>query len=161
LAIQFGARSLANLVGVHPDLIRVLKRAAEMATPDLDFTVIEGVRSPEQCFVNFGKGRTAAQCIAAGAPASHAKPNLSKVTWLKNPLNSKHVKQASGYGHAVDIVPYPVDWNNLKRFDAMARLVLEAAKLEKVAIRWGADWNANGKPREKGETDSPHFELVA
>ncbi len=24
---------------------------------------------------------------------------------------------------------------------------------------WGADWNSNGRPREKGETDSPHFEI--
>ena len=29
-----------------------------------------------------------------------------------------------------------------------------------VPIRWGADWDMDGLPREKGETDSPHFELA-
>jgi peptidoglycan L-alanyl-D-glutamate endopeptidase CwlK len=28
-----------------------------------------------------------------------------------------------------------------------------------VPLRWGADWNRNGNPRERGESDSPHFEL--
>ena len=30
-----------------------------------------------------------------------------------------------------------------------------------VAVRWGADWDRDGKPRERGESDSPHFELAA
>jgi peptidoglycan L-alanyl-D-glutamate endopeptidase CwlK len=38
--------------------------------------------------------------------------------------------------------------------------MFNAAKELNVDIRWGADWNQNGKKREKGETDSPHFELV-
>ncbi|MCG7348920.1 M15 family metallopeptidase [Sphingomonas sp. ACRSK] len=160
MAIVLGSRSLSRLEGVHPDLVRVVKRAAAMAARELDFTVLEGVRSAEQCYINYGKGRTAAQCRAAGVPDRFAAPGAAKVTWLKNPLNSKHCKQRDGLGHAVDLAPYPIDWNDLHRFDAMAKLVLEAAKIEKVAIRWGADWNSNGKPREKGETDSPHFELA-
>jgi peptidoglycan L-alanyl-D-glutamate endopeptidase CwlK len=35
-----------------------------------------------------------------------------------------------------------------------------AAKELGVPIRWGADWERDGKPRERGVTDSPHFELV-
>ncbi len=35
-----------------------------------------------------------------------------------------------------------------------------AAKELGVKIRWGADWDQDGVPREKGESDSPHFELV-
>lgn len=70
MAIILGQRSLARLDGVHPDLVRVVKRAAAMAQPIDDFTVLEGVRSKEQCWINFGKGRTAAQCTAAGVPAS-------------------------------------------------------------------------------------------
>jgi peptidoglycan L-alanyl-D-glutamate endopeptidase CwlK len=160
MAIRLGSESLAHLKGVHPDIVRVVTRAALMATADLDFKVIEGVRTDQQCYINYGKGRTAAQCAAKGVPAVHAAPGLPKVTWLSDPLNSKHRKQKDGFGHAVDLIPYPVDWNNLKRFDALAKLVLEAAKLEKVSLRWGADWNQNGRPREKGETDSPHFELA-
>ena len=35
--------------------------------------------------------------------------------------------------------------------------MFQAAKQLGVSIRWGADWNSNGRPREKGETDSPHL----
>ncbi|PXA90000.1 endolysin [Nostoc sp. 3335mG] len=159
MAIVLGQRSLARLARVHPDLVRVVKRAAAMAEARDDFTVLEGARSKEQCFTNYGKGRTAAQCKAAGVPANYASPAVGKVTWLSNPLASKHYPRADGYSHAVDLAPFPIDWNDLKRFDRVAALMLDAAKAEGVAIRWGADWDRDGKPRERGETDSPHFEL--
>lgn len=159
MAITLGQRSLSRLDGVHPDLVRVVLKAAALATPEEDFTVLEGLRSREQMMINYGKGRTAAQLAAKGIPASYAKPGEAKVTWLANPFNSKHAKQADGFGHAVDLAPFPIDWNNLARFDRLAKLVLRAAKIEGVGVRWGGDWDADGKPRERGETDSPHFEL--
>ena len=152
---RFSQRSLAHMEGIHPDLQRVLHRAIR----DFDFMVIEGVRSEEQCRVNYGKGRTQAQLKQVGIAGHYAKPFLPKVTWLRNPYGSKHCRQADGYGHAVDCVPYPVDWNDLSRFDAMAKAMLGAAKELGVDLRWGADWDRDGKPREKGETDSPHFEI--
>jgi len=161
MSIILGARSLARLAGVHPDLVRVVKRAAAMARDVIeDFTVLEGVRSDEQAYINFGKGRTVTQLAAAKVPTKYAAPHLPKVTWLANPLNTKHRRQADGHGHAVDLAPYPIDWSDLARFDRMAKLVMAAAAVEGVAIRWGADWDRDGKPREKGESDSPHFELA-
>lgn len=144
--------SLNRLQGVDPNLVAVVKRAIEL-TPQ-DFMVVEGLRSKEQCYINYGKGRTAAQCSAKGVPAKYAKPNLAKVTWLNNPLSSKHAT-----GRAVDLVPYPVDWNDLSKFDQIAKAMFTAAKELGVSIRWGADWDNDGKYREKGEYDSPHFEL--
>ncbi len=41
-----GKRSTDNLVGVHPDLMRVVKRALELSP--VDFTVIEGLRTKER-----------------------------------------------------------------------------------------------------------------
>ncbi|WP_203234661.1 M15 family metallopeptidase [Sphingomonas solaris] len=82
------------------------------------------------------------------------------MTWLKNPLNTVHRKQKDGFGHAVDLAPYPIDWNDLSRFDRMAALMMRAAAAEGVRITWGADWDGDGKPREKGESDSPHFQLA-
>ncbi|WOF43759.1 M15 family metallopeptidase [Sphingopyxis indica] len=160
MAITLGQRSLSRLVGVHPDLVRVVKRAAAMATPAEDFTVLEGVRSREQMCINYGKGRTAAQCEAKGVPGKYAQPRAAKVTWLNNPFASNHRKMFDGFGHAVDLAPWPIDWNDLKRFDAVAHLMLRAATIEGVPIRWGADWDQDGKPRERGESDSPHFELA-
>jgi peptidoglycan L-alanyl-D-glutamate endopeptidase CwlK len=43
MTYKLGARSIANLRGVHPDLVAVVKRAIEL-TP-IDFTVTEGLRT--------------------------------------------------------------------------------------------------------------------
>ncbi|MGF2682231.1 M15 family metallopeptidase [Acinetobacter johnsonii] len=144
--------SLGRLNGVDANLVKVVQRAIEI-TPQ-DFMVVEGVRSKEQCYINYGKGRTVAQCTAKGVPAKYAQPKLAKVTWLNNPLSSKHVS-----GKAVDLVPYPVNWNDLTKFDQVAKAMFAAAKELGVSIRWGADWDNDGNYREKGEYDSPHFEL--
>jgi len=143
MAITLGQRSLSRLDGVHPDLVRVVKRAAAMATAEEDFTVLEGVRTPARQRELYAQGRT--------------KPGKI-VTWT---LKSNHFRNVrTGFGHAVDLAPFPIDWNDHGRFDRLAKLIFRAAAAEGVAIRWGADWDRDGKPRERGETDSPHFELA-
>jgi hypothetical protein len=157
MTFTLGLKSRVKLEGVHPDLVKVVERA--IALTPIDFMVVEGVRSDEQAFINFGKGRSAEACVAGGCPAKYAQPALAKVTWLRNPLNTKHRKQKDGHGHAVDLLPAPYDWKAAAPFNAVATAMLAAAHDLGVKIRWGADWDADGKPREKGETDSPHFEL--
>lgn len=162
----FSTRSKNNLQGVHPHLVAIATRAINITSQD--FIVIHGVRSREECMVNYGKGRTAAQCAAKGIPASYARPKERKVTWLNNPFASKHCKQKDGYGHAIDICPHPVDWSDIKKFDAIAKAMFEAEKQliaegvipKNTNLRWGADWDKDGKPRERGESDSPHFEIL-
>lgn len=149
--IKFSDKSLERMKGLHPDLLRVLHRAAEMATPEEDFLVIEGVRSKEQMCINYGKGRTAAQCLAKGVDAKYARPDLAKVTWLNNPLASNHGVQKDGFGHAVDLGPYPLDWNNIAGFKKMVALIKRAAAAEKVNVVCGADWK---------KADYPHVELA-
>lgn len=140
MPFALGQRSLDRLAGVHPDLVRVVKRAIEITK--VDFKVIEGVRTPERQRELYAQGRT--------------KPG-PVVTWT---LKSNHFKQADGYGHAVDLLPAPYDWKDTKKFDAVAMAMFDAAKELGVRIRWGANWDQDGNPREKGESDSPHFELV-
>ena len=136
-----GKRSKDNLVGVHPVLIQVVVRALELSP--VDFFVDCGVRTPERQAELYAQGRT--------------KPGPI-VTWT---LKSNHfVNKRTGFGHAVDLIPLPVDWKNLKAFDAVATAMFQAAKELGVKIRWGKDWNMNGVPGERGETDSPHFEIV-
>jgi peptidoglycan L-alanyl-D-glutamate endopeptidase CwlK len=161
VAIVLGKLSLSRLVGVHPKLVAVVEHAAQLATPAQDFMVLEGVRSDTQCFINFGKGRTPAQCEAGGCPGRFSQPAAGKVTWVGHALSSNHRAKPDGFGHAVDLVPYPVDWNDAKRFDELKALMFRAAADQGVKLRWGGDWNGNGKPHEKGETDLPHFELAA
>lgn len=152
MSYKLSKRSLDRLAGVDPKLVAVVKRAIQISKQD--FSVLEGIRSREQCMINYGKGRTASQCVAKGVPAKYAQPKAAKVTWLNDPFASKHC-----VGKAVDLVPYPVDWNTLSKFDAIAKAMQQAAKELGVKVRWGADWDADGKPREKGEFDSPHFEI--
>lgn len=140
MAFTLSKASLDKLQGVHPKLVDVVKRAIELT--EQDFKVLEGVRTPERQKELYAQGRT--------------KPG-PKVTWT---LTSNHfINPKTGYGHAVDLVPYPVDWETLSKFDAIQKAMFAAAKELGVTIRWGADWDRDGKPRERGESDSPHFEI--
>ena len=86
-----------------------------------DFTVIEGIR-------NINRQR---QLLKAGKSTT---------------MNSRHIT-----GHAVDMVPWPVDWNDLKRFEVMSEAMKQAAEELDIPIVWGGDW--------KRFYDGPHFEL--
>lgn len=151
MAITLGERSLKRLDGVHPDLVRVVKRAAAEATAALDFTVLEGVRSREQMCINYGKGRTRAQCEAKGVAGGFARPGEAKVTWLNDPFLSNHRRRADGFGRAVDLAPFPIDWNDISRFRALMQLMEEAADAEGINISAGGRWR---------KADWPHFELA-
>lgn len=149
--IHLSKTSLLRLEGVHPDLSRVVRAAANMAEPHEDFMVIEGVRSKEGMMINYGKGRTAEMLAKFGIPASYARPGARRVTWLRNPFGSRHALQSDGYGHAVDLGPYPLNWNDLAGFRETAELMKRAAAQEGVKIECGADWS---------KRDWPHFELA-
>lgn len=141
MTYRLGIKSQMRLAGVHPRLITVVERAIMLTRQD--FMVLEGVRTPERQKQLYAQGRTAPGDI---------------VTWT---LNSNHfIHPETGYGHAVDLVPYPVDWETPAKFDAIALAMFQAASELGVKLRWGADWDRDGRPREKGESDSPHFELA-
>lgn len=70
-------------------------------------------------------------------------------------LNSKHLT-----GNAIDLAPYPIDWNDKSRFNEMAKHVLAAATELGIHIRWGGDWNMNGDWKDEKFYDGPHFELI-
>lgn len=138
MAFKFSDLSLRRLEGVNPKLRAVVERALQIS--QVDFMVSEGLRTIERQRELYAQGRT--------------KPG-KKVTWT---LHSKHLE-----GSAVDLVPVvggKPDWEDLKNFDAIAKAMLQAAKEQGVKVRWGADWDMDGRPREEGEHDSPHFELA-
>lgn len=134
MGFVLGKTSLARLKGVDECLVKVVKRAIEIS--EIDFTVMEGVRTLDRQRELYAQGRTAPGKI---------------VTWT---MKSKHIE-----GKAVDLVPYPLDWNDLDKFDKIKNAMFQAAKEIDVNLRWGADWDGDGNYREKGEYDSPHFEL--
>ena len=136
---KLGTRSKQRLQGVDERLAGVVERAIQVS--EVDFTVIEGLRTKQRQAELYAQGRT--------------KPGKI-VTWT---MKSKHID-----GLAVDLAPCnadgSIDWNDWGKFKAVSDAMFQAAHELEVNIRWGADWNQNGKPREKGESDSPHFELV-
>lgn len=151
----FGKTSSERLATVEPRLEQVVRLALKKC--DIDFMVLEGVRSRERQQELYGQGRTAAQMVRVGLSPKLARPSDKQVTWT---LQSNHFADPkTGRGRAVDLCPYPVDWDSLWKFDAIAKAMFAAAKELNVNIRWGADWDDDGNPRERGETDSPHFEL--
>ncbi len=144
MAYAFGKRSRTAMIGLDPRLIQVLDLAITISP--VDFMVIEGVRTRARQKELYAQGRT--------------KPG-KVVTWT---LNSNHfVNLATGFGEAFDALPAPYDWStkgpNGDPFVLMADAIFEAGRRLRIPIRWGADWDQDGNPKERGETDSPHFEL--
>lgn len=136
-----GPKSQERLAGVHPKMVAVVKRAIELSSQD--FLVLEGVRTPTRQKELYAQGRT--------------KPG-NVVTWT---LTSNHFKNAkTGFGHAVDLCPFPVDWNTASKFDVIYKAMMQAAAELGTPIRSGMDWDRDGVLREAKEHDSPHFELI-
>ena len=152
MAYRLGKGSKRELRGVHPDLVRVVQRAIEIT--EADFTVHDGLRlySEQLEYVRSGVSRT---------------------------MNSKHLRQTDGYGHAVDLVPYingklRWEWPPIYR---IVEAVRKAAEELDVPVRWGGTWNALNGTTEKPEqlviearkqraargrklfADGPHFDL--
>ena len=153
---QLSRRSMNRLNTVKAPLRLVVLRAIQIS--EVDFMVLEGARTVARQHQLYGQGRTAAELQRVGVNPALARPSERKVTWT---LNSNHfADEADGLGRAVDLVPYPVDWNDLRKFDAIAKSMFAAAEELGVGIRWGADWDQDGNYRERGESDSPHFELA-
>lgn len=110
MSIVLGQRSLSRLEGVHPDLVRVVKKAAALSS--LDFTVLEGLRTKER----------QKQLLDLGATRT---------------MNSRHL---TGHAvDLAPMVGGTVRWD-WPLYHQLAVIVKEAAKAENVPIQWGGDW---------------------
>lgn len=77
----------------------------------------------------------------------------SKVLWP----HSKHNRMPS---LAVDVAPFPVDWQDLRRFYMFAGYVKRTAEQMGIPIRMGADWDGDFEIKDQSFHDLPHFELL-
>jgi peptidoglycan LD-endopeptidase CwlK len=112
MTYRLGRTSLSRLAGVHPDLVRVVKRAITLT--DVDFTVLEGLRTLAR----------QEQLVAAGASKT---------------MNSRHLTgHAVDLGALVD---GKVRWD-WPLYHKIADAMKEAAQLEGVRIEWGGDWKS-------------------
>jgi peptidoglycan L-alanyl-D-glutamate endopeptidase CwlK len=107
---KLGKRSLDRLEGINGDLARVVKRAIQIT--EIDFTVLEGMRSEER----------QRELVAKGA--------------------SQTMKSLHLIGEAVDIAPYidgRISWDWPPYYE-LARAMKQAAEELGVTITWGGDW---------------------
>ena len=148
MGFKLGRRSKDRLKGVHSDLVRVVERAIEVT--GVDFTVLEGVRSPER----------QQELVSSGASQT---------------LDSRHLT-----GHAVDLgalLGGKVSWD-WSLYYRVAAAVQQAGQELEVPIRWGGAWDreltgSNQAPQDMMNTyvmkrklagkrafpDGPHFDL--
>ena len=129
MAFTLTARDKKLLVGVHPDLVRVIEHAARISP--FPFRITEGVRT-------LARQR---QLVAKGASKT---------------LNSRHLTghavdivplvdlDGDGKISSKEIYHWPL-------YHQLAKAIKQAARAEKVSITWGGDWRTF--------KDGPHWEL--
>ena len=61
---------------------------------------------------------------------------------------------------AVDVAPYPIDWDDMERFRHFAGFVEGMAASMGIKIRSGGDWDSDHDFKDQRFIDMPHFELV-
>lgn len=104
------ARSLKALAGVHPDLVRIVRRA--IALTPVDFVVIEGLRTSAR----------QAQLVAAGASRT---------------MNSRHL---TGHAVDVaPMVGREIRWD-WPLYRQLAPAFKQAAAEAAIPLVWGGDW---------------------
>lgn len=144
---RFGAASRAHLAELHPQLQRVM----QFVIQHWDCQILDGARTIEEQRKNVAKG-------------------VSKT------MASKHLPGPDGKARAVDVMPYPFDWNKIERgLQAVKRAeggmeVLEVymfvgyvqgvAAAMGIDLRSGADWNADRQFEDHTFIDLPHHELA-
>ena len=95
----------------------------------MDVTIIEGLRSEQR------------------------QEKLLKAGSTKTKF-SKHI-----IGKAVDLAPYPIDWEDRDRFHYMGGMIRGIAKQLNVPVRWGGDWDGDGETKDNSFDDLVHVEI--
>ena len=95
----------------------------------MDVTIIEGLRSKERQEQLLAQGKTKTKY-------------------------SKHIE-----GKAVDLAPYPIDWEDREMFHYMGGMLRGLGKAMGVNIRWGGDWDSDGDIHDNKFDDLVHVEI--
>ena len=127
---RFGKRSKERLATCHEDLQKVFNEVIK----HVDCSVLEGERSKERQNELYKSGKTK----------------------VKYP-NGRHNSSPS---RAVDVTPYPVDWEDRERQTLFAGFVLGIAQAKGIKLRWGGDWDMDFQVMDNRFDDFPHFEVI-
>lgn len=134
---KFSKRSLDNLATAD----NKLQQLFNIVIAEFDCTVIYGHRTPEAQFELFKQGREKQDgwWVKVGPTVTNLDGNIKK---------SKHNYLPS---KAVDVVPYPLDWNDIESFKNLAVIVKKKAKELGIDVEWGGDWTSL--------KDYPHWQV--
>lgn len=153
---KLGKTSLDRLGTCHPDLQRIILRA-EAISP-MDFTVLEGLRSTQRQGELYAQGRTKPGKIVTSVDGQNRRSKHQAVHRItREPVADDHPEACS---LAIDLAPYPVNWDRAWAFDVLAGVILTAAHQMGIALRWGGDWDGDWDRSDQRLTDAPHFELL-
>lgn len=134
MGFSLGPRSAAELVGVHPALVECVHRA--LRTTRVDFAVHDGLRTVEEQREYMKRGTT-------------------------RTMQSKHMRQPDGFGHAVDLVPYingKLRWEWGPLYD-IASSMYYAARDMGLPLRWGGAWD-RAFPEDYGDGQSGTMKMM-
>ena len=126
---RFSKKSLSKLETCDKRLQDLFLRVVKK----FDCTIIEGHRSKDRQNKLFKEGK-------------------SKLKYPKGKHNAIPSR-------AVDVAPYPIDWNDRERFTYFAGYVLGIAYQMGLKIRWGGDWDMDTQVKDNNFDDLPHFEI--
>ena len=118
---KFGASSKRHLAGAHP----LLQQLFNEVIKDIDCTVLDSQRGRADQEKVFRLGNSKAHF---GKSAHNWSPSV-----------------------ALDVVPYPLDWEDTAAFRRLGKVVKAKAKALGIPLGWGGDW--------KTFKDYPHYEL--
>lgn len=125
----FGVESKRHFDTLHPDLQKVLAEAIKY----IDFSITCGFRNQLDQDRAFAEGK-------------------SKLKWP----NGEHNQMPS---RAVDVAPYPINWNDAEAFTLLSGIIYGIACTMGVQLRIGADWDGDFNTLEHSFKDRPHLEL--
>ena len=77
----------------------------------------------------------------------------SKVNWPDSMHNHKPSK-------AVDLAPYPIVFDDIKRFYYFAGWAMGIAISLNIKLRWGGDWSRDTQVKDNKFNDLVHYELI-
>ena len=126
----FGQTSKERLSTCDPRLQQIFNEVVKF----FDCTVIEGHRGEISQHKVYAEG-------------------ASKVDWPNGAHNSLPSR-------AVDVMPYPIDWEDTKRLCYFAGFVVGIAAHMGIKIRWGRDWDSDRNLNDQTFNDGPHYELI-
>lgn len=133
---RFSQDSLSKLNTCHRELQVLFFEVIK----HFDCTIIAGFRNEEDQEKAFRNGKT-------------------QIHWP----NGNHNKSPA---MAIDVSPFPIDWNNSGRFYWFAGYVMGIAQKLKdegkmtMSVRYGGDWNRDYEIKDNKFNDLVHFEII-